>query len=214
MERLRRAGEGTALVWCWWCEIDEGSRILSRSSGLHFEGYVLPELVKRNFTGNASTPLMRREAVLQAGGYDERLRDRGAQGCEDHRLALAIAQRHEFALVPRHLVGYRRGGAMSADIRQMKRSHEIVMTEIQRRHPELPPSLFVRSSSRFDHYLATIARQAGRNSEYLRLALGVGIRDPLYCCWHFLGPERARALFAAPSTPDPLYFKYFSSLPE
>ncbi|OWV75518.1 hypothetical protein ATY77_30795 [Rhizobium sp. R634] len=54
---------------------------------------------------NASTPLMPRAGVLACGGYDPSLRDRGAEGCEDLKLCLALAEWLSFAVAPRFSPG-------------------------------------------------------------------------------------------------------------
>ena len=79
---------------------------------------------------------MRRDLVLEAGGYDASLRARKAQGCEDWKLYLLLAERSHFALVPDHLVGYRQAAtAMSGDVGQMLRSDAIVREEMLELHP-------------------------------------------------------------------------------
>jgi hypothetical protein len=95
-------------------------------------------MCRGNLVGNGSVPLMRRDAVLEAGGYDPTLRSRKAQGCEDLLLYCRIAARHHAAVVPDFLTGYRQSGkTMSRDLLQMMRSWRLVAAELRRRHPEL-----------------------------------------------------------------------------
>lgn len=97
---------------------------------------VVPQLAHFNIIGHASGPLMRREAVLEAGGYDTELRTQGGQGCEDHKLYLAIAGKHHFAVVKEILVGYRRTSqSMSRVVDQMLRSQRLVTVWAQTQHP-------------------------------------------------------------------------------
>ena len=49
--------------------------------------------------GNGSSPLMRKDYVLEVGGYDPELRAQNAEGCEDWKLYLALAERYEVAVV-------------------------------------------------------------------------------------------------------------------
>lgn len=80
---------------------------------------------------------MRKSAIMEAGGFDSGLRSAHAQGCEDLLLYFRIAERHEFALVPEHLTGYRRHPeTMSEDALQMLRSYHLVTREMHRKHPE------------------------------------------------------------------------------
>ena len=98
---------------------------------------------------------MRRDAVLEVGGYDESLRAQRAEGCEDWKLALLIAERHPFAVVPLALTGYRQlRCSMSTNVDPMLRSYVIVIGEMRARHPQLPAWLFIRSRSKMTAWLA------------------------------------------------------------
>lgn len=103
---LEQAGPDAALVYTWWVSIDEEGRIKGTAPQWNFEGDVLEALTYINFIGNASVPLMRRAAVEAVGGYDERLREQGGQGCEDWDLALRVAERYQVRVVPAYLSAY------------------------------------------------------------------------------------------------------------
>lgn len=126
-----------ALVYTWFAQIDDQSRVIAARYRPRAEGRIFVDLCRGNLIGNGSSPLMRRDAVLAAGGYDASLRARRAQGCEDYRLYLALAERHAVALVPEFLTGYRQSAAaMSGDLMQMLRSFDLVTEEVRQRHPE------------------------------------------------------------------------------
>ncbi len=134
---LHQGGEAVALVYTWSAIIDEDSRIIGFSPSPTYTGVVLDPMVRGNICGNGSCVLMRKKAVIEAGGYDPSLRARSAQGCEDFQLYFRIATRHEFAVVPDHLTGYRRTDAgMSADVLQMLRSWDMVSEEMCSSYPE------------------------------------------------------------------------------
>jgi glycosyltransferase involved in cell wall biosynthesis len=134
---LRRGGPRVALVYTWSALIDQESRVI-RLHEATAEGDVLAQLCRGNLVGNGSAALMRRDAVLEAGGYDPTLRARGAQGCEDLLLYCRIAARHHAAVVPDFLTGYRQTGeTMSWDLVTMMRSFRLVAAELRGRHPEL-----------------------------------------------------------------------------
>jgi glycosyltransferase involved in cell wall biosynthesis len=137
LRALRAAGPEAALVYCWSAPIDPEGRIIGwGDTPAHF-GDVLGQLCYGNFIGNGSAALMRKSAVQAAGGFDPSLRARRAQGCEDWRLYLLIAERHHVALVADQLTGYRQvPGAMSCDVEQMLRSDGLVRSEMLARHPE------------------------------------------------------------------------------
>ncbi|WP_121119922.1 glycosyltransferase family A protein [Croceibacterium ferulae] len=137
LRALYAAGPQAGLVYCWSAIIDERSIITARASNPSYTGDVLPQLFYGNFVGNGSSALMRKEVVNAVGGYDSSLRAREAQGCEDWKLYLLIAERSNFAAVSDHLVGYRfSNAAMSGDVSQMLRSDAIVREEMAGRHPD------------------------------------------------------------------------------
>lgn len=90
-----------------------------------------------NFVGHASSPLIRRQALIEVGGFDSGLRDAGIHGCEDLLIYHRIARRYQFGLVADHLTGYRiASGRMSSDRPRMLRSREMVAQEMKLGHPE------------------------------------------------------------------------------
>ncbi|HLZ67023.1 MAG TPA: glycosyltransferase family A protein [Aliidongia sp.] len=166
---LRAAGSGTGLVYCWSVGIDENDLVVMPSLGKsRAVGRVLPGMIECNLPGNASTPLIRRRDLEAVGGYDPSLQAAGAQGTEDWKLYLALAEITEFALVPRHLVGYRRTvGNMSSNVAVMARSIELLRTWFIAKWPALPRRHLRRHRFFADLYLADLA--LGRND--LPLAL-------------------------------------------
>ena len=135
---LRRGGPRVALVYTWSMLIDRESRVVGFSGREMWEGDVLARMCRGNLVGNGSAALMRRDAVLEAGGFDPTLRARRAQGCEDLLLYCRIAARHHAAVVPDFLTGYRQNDeTMSRDVVQMHRSWRLVAAELRGRHPEL-----------------------------------------------------------------------------
>ncbi|WP_347302922.1 glycosyltransferase family 2 protein [Croceibacterium sp. TMG7-5b_MA50] len=136
MRAMRAGGPETGLVYCWSAVIDGHGTITSRGGRPVHEGDVLPQLFVGNFVGNGSCALMRRDLVIEAGGYDPGLRAQRAQGCEDWKLYLLLAERSLFTVIRDHLVGYRAlAGSMSGDAAQMLRSDAIVRAEMLERHP-------------------------------------------------------------------------------
>jgi glycosyltransferase involved in cell wall biosynthesis len=155
--QLRRFEERpeAGLVYCWSIGIDDQDCVFpQRVSPASFEGDVFAALVFQNFIGNASSPLIRRECLEEVGGFDESLRAARAEGCEDRKLYMDIAERHDFALEPLFLVGYRQmPGSMSWKSDQMLRSHELIMADARRRHPEVPERIFRWANARTNFYL-------------------------------------------------------------
>jgi glycosyltransferase involved in cell wall biosynthesis len=136
LRALNVGGPETGLVYCWSAVIDGQSRISSSGGEPLYQGDVLPQLFYGNFVGNGSSALMRKKFVMDAGGYDANLKARRAQGCEDWKLYLLLAERSHFGVIRDQLVGYRyASSAMSGDVSQMLRSDALVRTEFSERHP-------------------------------------------------------------------------------
>jgi glycosyltransferase involved in cell wall biosynthesis len=123
IEVALRAEEPLGFVYAFFRRIDAHGNVVSSGPTRTFRGGVLHQHVYTNFVGNGSSLLLRKSAVLEAGGYDERLRQRGVEGCEDILLQLRIAWHHPIGVVPEYLIGYRqRADAMSANHDRMFRS--------------------------------------------------------------------------------------------
>lgn len=140
VEALSAAGPGAALSYAWFVSIDQYGRFLGfcRSNRLCLSRELVFGLMAGNFIGNGSSTVMRRSRVEAVGGYDPSLRTRGAEGCEDYALHLALAERWNFMVVPQHLTAYRRhAAAMSRDSGRMARSAAIVLAELRRRRADL-----------------------------------------------------------------------------
>jgi glycosyltransferase involved in cell wall biosynthesis len=177
--RLRQVPEA-GLVYCWSADIDQASYVVERRLDVEaFEGDVYAALVLSNFVGNASVPLIRREIATATEGWDPQLRTDRAQGCEDWKFYLRVAELAPFALEPAFLVGYRQSpGAMSRRIADMLRSYQRVMGDSRQRHPRLPKRLYRWSRAAFDLYLADLLlERSDRLRAAMRLALAV-IEDP------------------------------------
>jgi len=133
----RSAGPDIGLVYCWSAVIDDDDRVMNYDNHHSDDGQVFNRMCKGNLIGNGSAALMSKQAVLEAGGYDPSLRDRGAQGCEDFKLYLRLSHKYTFGVMRRYGVGYRHSdGNMSSDIDQMLRSYDDVIKEFAGQFPE------------------------------------------------------------------------------
>lgn len=180
MQRLAECGEDTAMIYTGWVWIDPHGMIVDRSPHWTFEGWVFDQLLEINFTGNASVPLFRRQALEQIGGYNPALADASAGGCEDWEVALRIARHHRVSFVPEALVGYRRRpGSMSTACRTMLHSKILVMAGLEHTGPSLAPAVLRRSERQFFLYLAGLAFWSGNLREAISWGLRSGFRLPL-----------------------------------
>jgi glycosyltransferase involved in cell wall biosynthesis len=91
-----------AVAYSWTDYIDESGQFLYPGSYITLSGDVYAELLVKNFTENGSNPLIRKDALLQIGGFDEAL-----FGPEDWDLFLRLASRYHFVAVPRPQILYR-----------------------------------------------------------------------------------------------------------
>jgi len=138
LQALRTLPGGHGVAYNWYAAIDENGIIFGHSRPVMHQGNIFEPLLRENFIGNGSTPLMPRAEILRCGGYDAGLRDNGAEGCEDLKLYLALAEILPFALVPDFLTGYRfTRGNMSSNAYRMLKSHNLVMAPIIARYPQL-----------------------------------------------------------------------------
>lgn len=160
VECILQAEPCVGLVYAWSVNIDEEDLIIGKYPDQYFfylhslEGEVYTALVYRNFVGNASVPLIRSACLKQIGCYNYKLKEHGGQGCEDWELYLRIAEYYQFRIVPEFLVGYRQvTGSMSANYRSMGRSYDLIMADVQQRHPEIPNPIYQWSGSYFYTYL-------------------------------------------------------------
>jgi glycosyltransferase involved in cell wall biosynthesis len=162
---LEAAGPKAGLVYAPYAMIDQNSVITYVLDDAPYAGQVLDILLTNNFVGNGSAALVRRQALEDANGFDPRLRDHDAQGCEDILFYCRVAEKHAFAVVPDHLVGYRvMSGNMSSNLSKMLRSWMMVVAEFEERYPE-KRALCDAGLRRFGIWLArkaVFARQPGQ----------------------------------------------------
>jgi len=142
---LQAAGPGAAVSHAWHVVIDENAEL--QAVGAHIQLTKKREILRAecdgNFIGNASSTLIRREAIEQVGGYDCSLRARHGQGCEDQALYMTLAERWDFVFVPQYLIAYRNHPlSMSKDSAQMNRSYLLALADLRRRRPDLPAYWF------------------------------------------------------------------------
>ena len=176
VQSLADAPASVALSYCWWQNVDSAGKMLYDGPRWRVEGRVFEQLLAINFVGSASIPLIRRGPLVEAGGYNERLRRDGGQGCEDWDLYLRLAERYELRVVPERLVSYRsHDRSMSSDLETMRRSHELVLADVRRRHAEIPDATFARSRANMCLYLSGVQLKRGEVRgwwEWLRRAVG------------------------------------------
>lgn len=176
---LTAAGPEVGVVYCYTRLIDKADQVVETLPPGQRTGDVFTTLLLSNFIRSASIPLIRRRELEAVGGYDRSLRERGAQGCEDLKLYLMLAERCRFELCPEYLVGYRvsRSG-MSANAVLMQRSWLMVMEEVKARHPEIPVWLFNWAAGNFHRWLGFNTLSYGQVGTGLTLLARSAVEDP------------------------------------
>jgi glycosyltransferase involved in cell wall biosynthesis len=175
---LQTAGDEVGLVYCWHSKIDAAGRIAIRQESPLYEGDVLEAIIGSNFIGNGSSVLMRRDALLAAGGFDAGLQAQGAQGCEDYLLYYRVAASRRFALLAQRLVGYRDlPHNMSSNRPRMLRSWLLVQGEILKDHPERARAV-VRSARDYTAWLLGDAMSHRAWQQVAPLLWTLGRRHP------------------------------------
>lgn len=182
LARMEAGGGAAGMVYCWSADIDDADRVIERRLDVErHEGDIYAALVLHNFIGNGSVPLIRRDLLEAAGGWDAGLRARQAQGCEDWKLYLALAEQADVLLEPAFLVGYRQSaGAMSRNVAAMQRSYDLVLAEAKAAHPELPAALFRWSSAAFRIYAGELLAAGGPSLASARTIAKGALLDPTW----------------------------------
>ena len=191
VKRFRQSPPEVGVVYVWGVRIDEKGRIFMEDFSREVEGRVLEPMILLFFVGNASVPLIRRECFQTVDGYREDLRAADAQGCEDWDLSLRLAEKFEYRVVPRYLVGYRQTSAsMSHNAPAMARSYEIMMRDLRSRHPEISAKLWRHSRAPFYSYLHGKSHANGNYARAIGWWLQAFAADPAM----IISPPRLLAL--------------------
>jgi glycosyltransferase involved in cell wall biosynthesis len=136
LQTLQRGGDKTGLAYCWMSRIDADGAVIRDYDGVRHQGDVLDHILRSNFVGNGSAALVRRQVLIDCGGFDSALRAGGGEGCEDWLFYARVAGAHDFALVPELLVGYRElPNNMSSNRPRMLRSHMLMCDQMLAQHP-------------------------------------------------------------------------------
>jgi hypothetical protein len=131
----------------------DGRVVLPVWNASRAEGNVLPDIVVSGILSNGSTPLMRRDAIERAGGYDETL-----SLCEDWKFYTALAGVCDFRVIPECLTGYRLStDSASMNIAPMEAAIAGVTRWIRQTWPDLPEQLFDERGRPVNRYLAFLA---------------------------------------------------------
>jgi glycosyltransferase involved in cell wall biosynthesis len=164
-----QASPSIGLAYCWAVEIDDADYVLPPvRPGSSAKGNVLAEMTaKAGIIPSGANPLIRRSFFEAAGGYDTALRH-----AEDWKLYLALALTSDFAVVPAHLVGYRRShGSASRNVAAMAAGMNAVSAWIMEKWPAMPETIKRQMIFHRNEYLAHLALTDDQFAEALKYRL-------------------------------------------
>lgn len=124
-----QANPQAGVAYSWTDLIDESSQFIRECSRQKVTGNAYAKLLLANFLHTASNPLIRKEALIQVGGFDE-----SVCGPEDWDLFLRLAADYDFVAVPRPQVLFRvNAGSASTNVsRQETESLKLIERAFER----------------------------------------------------------------------------------
>ncbi len=100
--QVLQANPNAGVAYSWTDYIDRSGKFVCPGNYVTANGNVYEQLLLQNFLENGSTPLIRREALIKVGNFDESL-----FGPEDWDMYLRLAANYHFVTVPKVQVLYR-----------------------------------------------------------------------------------------------------------
>ncbi|MEM9003507.1 MAG: glycosyltransferase [Cyanobacteria bacterium P01_F01_bin.86] len=153
------ASEGAAVAYSWTDFIDESGQFLHAGIHSKVSGDLYERLFLSNFLESGSNVLIRRDALVEIGGFDETLK-----AAEDWDCFLKLARQHRFAVVPEAHVFYRQPTtSMSTNFIRQEQECLRVMERALQQSPERLEPLRSLSLSKLYLYLVTKALQPPLN---------------------------------------------------
>lgn len=151
---LERSPEA-AVAYCWTDYIDVAGHYVCPDSRPVFAGSVYAQILRRNFIDSGSNIVVRKQALVEVGGFDERL-----PVVEDWDLYIRLAAHHTFVCVPAVLVLYRLSPtSLTTRFLLMEDAYWKVVNRAFAQAPASLQHLKRKSVARFYEYLAGKATQ-------------------------------------------------------
>jgi glycosyltransferase involved in cell wall biosynthesis len=132
--KLLQENPDAAVAYSWTDWIDEKSQLIGEGVHLTITGDVYSKLLLVDFIGSGSNVLIRKQALIEVGGFDDSL-----VHAEDWDLWLKLAKRYHFVAVPSPQILYRKSSdSASANVLKMEAGS---LKAIERAYAEAPESL-------------------------------------------------------------------------
>jgi len=177
---LERAGETATMAFARSFWIDRHDASLAPPPEPLARPVDYREILLYNPIGNGSSALMRRDAVVACGGWDERLpRDFGPT--EDWLLQLQLAARGAVVVMDKPLVYYRiTETSASCSLERSARAALEVVRRLQLSEPRLPRLDYWRARSLAMLWLLRRAKRTNRYTLMIWLATHAYLRNPVW----------------------------------
>jgi glycosyltransferase involved in cell wall biosynthesis len=131
-----------AVAYSWTDLIDESGQFLRECCHITENGDVYAKLLLTCFVASGSNPLIRRQAFVEVGGFDESI-----AASQDFDLYLRLAARYHYAAVPFPQVLYRIStNSMSTNIRRLESTSLLVRERAFNQASEALPKRIKRHS--------------------------------------------------------------------
>ncbi|WP_026733063.1 glycosyltransferase [Fischerella sp. PCC 9605] len=108
----------TSVAYSWTDYIDEKGEFLLAGTHINANGDVYEQLLVNNFLENGSNPLIRKEALIKLGGFDENL-----SAGQDWDMWLRLAREFSFVAVPKVQILYRKSSnSLSSNLARQEKA--------------------------------------------------------------------------------------------
>ncbi len=129
---LNNPQAGVAISWTDW--IDESGKIIGRGGYVSWEGDALARMLLNDFVESGSNALIRKQAFIEVGGFDESLTH-----AEDWDMWLRLAARYHYTTVPKVQILYRiAANSVSSNVVKME---EGSLQVLERAYANAPASI-------------------------------------------------------------------------
>ncbi|WP_082127367.1 glycosyltransferase [Calothrix sp. 336/3] len=117
-----------SVAYSWTDYIDENGNFLLSGTHITANGRVYEKLLVSNFLENGSNPLIRKSAIIELGGFDEKL-----NAAQDWDMWLRLSNKFEFVAVPKVQILYRKSrNSLSSNLHRQEKSSLQVLEKAYR----------------------------------------------------------------------------------
>lgn len=149
------------VAYSWTDYIDQKGDFLLSGTHITANGDVYEQLLVTNFLENGSNPLIRREAVITLGGFDESL-----SAAQDWDMWLRLAHQFHFVAVPSVQILYRiSGNSLSSNLARQEKACLLVLERAYQAKPSLDKHIRRKSLAQLYKYLTCKALQHPLNRQ-------------------------------------------------